>query len=318
MATDVATNGQSAETTEAPQTTLPTFSLSDRAVIYRLHAVNMWNGKSKDRRLTEEVISAHDMSDDAGHWSRNLVPKDFFKDLRSAWTAMKAVHQQYTLPWEDVRGGRICAIDALDMVEDRIKAAAENFATARVEVIRAWPDMVAERMRDLKDSFDITAYAPHTQLDAFWRYETLVQPVPSDWRTDLPATLRERYEQRWASYQERQIAQAMRDPFMCIHGAITTMIESLRKYQSGGQKTIHRTTLYDNIDAVVSVLGVLNITGDEALTALEQRVRRDLLAFDPEIVQQSAPLQNTVLSRADDILADLSAYIGAEASESEF
>ena len=288
--------------------------LSSRAMLARV-SISQWSARKTDKRITREVITAHNATDDAGRWSKTLVAKNALESIAKAADSARATHTTLTLPWTD-NGMRILPAAGYIVYTNRMREHRETFESAVTAFCAAYPSFVEQARRDLNGTFDAADYPEPGEIIARFGFATRIFPVPdaSDFRVDLgdadAAAIRADIEQ--ASHEA--LAGAMRDAWERIAEAVGRMVERLNGYKPSkgkGDKASNtfRDSLVGNVRDLVALLPVLNLTNDPRLADVAARMERDLCQHDADDLREDDNARASTARAAQAILDDVAGFL---------
>jgi len=152
-------------------------------------------------------------------------------------------------------------------------------------------------------------------LEAKFDFDVEVKPLPQaqDFRAKLSDESTKAIIKDIERRTNERLENAMKDVFGRVEGLVRHMTEKLKAYvpSKDGNKaegTIHSSLVY-NIDELVNLIPVLNVTDDPRITELAKQLRSDLVEHSPEILRADNKVRAETISKADKILKKVQSYM---------
>ncbi|WP_460450321.1 DUF3150 domain-containing protein [Alsobacter sp. SYSU BS001988] len=287
--------------------------LSTRAMLAGVR-ISQWSARKLDRKVTDEVNTAHGASADAGRFNKALLDKASMAAVVKAASEARTFHYARTLPWLD-DGVRILPAAAFADYSNAMRRIKADFESAVDEFVLDYARAVEAARIRLNGMFNAADYPPESEIRARFTFSTRILPVPdaTDFRVDLAdaqaADIRDAIE---ASAQEAlEFAMAdVRDRMLRTVGA---MAEKLAAYRPGTDREraegIFRDSLVENVRDLAAILPGMNLTNDPRLSAIADRIKTDLCAHDADDLRESDRLRKETAKAAAAILADVQDFI---------
>jgi len=287
--------------------------LAERAMLSSLH-IKSWSGMMVDREVTDSVNADFKAEKEAGRYNKRLVKASFFSGVSTAHSNARKVHRLYTLPWED-DGTRILSntgyIEYTKKMRD-CRIAIEKEVKAFLDDL---PNAIKEGKTRLGDMFNQDDYPDVSVLETKFDFDVEVKPLPQaqDFRAKLSDESTKAIIKDIERRTNERLENAMKDVFGRVEGLVRHMTEKLKAYvpSKDGNKaegTIHSSLVY-NIDELVNLIPVLNVTDDPRITELAKQLRSDLVEHSPEILRADNKVRAETISKADKILKKVQSYM---------
>jgi hypothetical protein len=291
-----------------------TVNLGTNTVLARL-TIKTYSATRLDRKVTDKATSDHNAHKDAGRFNKRLLSKDALAALTKVCSDARAEHYKRTSPWQD-DGTRILTVAGfeeyaatLDKLKADFEAEADNFA-------RGYPEFVTDARTRLNGMFNEADYPKPDLIRARFELKTKFTPLPesSDFRAALSDSQAERIRAEIESSTRDAVAAAMRDVYQRIADNVGHMADKLHEFEPArgkGDKAegVFRDSLVGNVRELTGLLASLNITGDPKLNEIAERMARELCRHDAAELRESDAIRESVASKAEAILADVSAYL---------
>lgn len=287
--------------------------LSTRAMLARL-TIRAWSARKLDRKITDEVNSSHGAAADAGRYNKLLISADSLATLAKIGGEARNAHYVSTLPWAD-EGSRILPAAAYLDYTAKMREFRVRWNDAAALFVAAYPDYVADARARLNGMFRAEDYPPAEEIGARFALRASVLPCPdaSDFRVDIGDTAAAEIRADIEAQSAEALVIAMRDVWSRIADRVEPMVERLKAYKPGGKadraEGVFRDSLVENVRELVSILPILNITGDAALTAMASRLDAELCRDSAAELRENPFARQSVAAAAESILSDVSAYL---------
>lgn len=288
--------------------------LSERAVLTSLH-IGMWAGEVLDRKITDEVATTHNAEKDAGRYTKRLFSRKAQHGIVVCLNEARRAHRAMTLPWGD-DGTRILSAAGFMLHSESMRDARIRFEEAVEAFLRDYPnEHMAEAKVRLKKMFDANDYPPLEKARNRFNFDVEITPVPE--RGDLRVKLSNEQVKSITKDIEQRTQQrldaAMQDVFIRIRDVAERMAERLRAFKPhpgmGRPEGIFKDSLVGNIKELAELLPSLNLTEDQRIEDLRQRLINELTAFDPKELREDIVIREQTARNAEDILAKVRGFI---------
>ena len=288
-------------------------ALSERAMLARLN-IRQWSARKLDRKVTDEVNTAHNASPDAGRYNKRLVSKDALATIQKVANEARKMHYARTLPWQD-EGARILSTAGYLDYTGKVRDLRAEFESAVDAFVSGYPDFVTDARSKLNGLFQETDYPPADDIRSRFAFSVAIDPMPvsDDFRCQLDAAQAEEIRADIEARTRDAITAATRDVWTRISLVVGHMAEKLKEYKpavgpGARAEGVFRDSLVENVRDLVAVLPSLNITGDPALAAIADRMQ-SLCRDDAAELRDNASARASVAAEADAILADVGQFL---------
>jgi hypothetical protein len=289
--------------------------ITTKAMLVSL-TIKAWSGAKIDKRVGQDVAAREGADNDAGHYSKKLVAKDALAEIKAISGEARTKHYEYTLPWSQ-DGARILpsamhAKYAADMrqLQDRFELAVKGF-------MNDYEGQIMLAQRRLGGMFVEADYPDPRDIDGKFAWEINVMPIPSgnDFRVSLSQDMTNAIRQDIEAKTGKAVQDATRSLFDRVTKTIAHMAESLEDYgeviENGKVKKINpfRDSVVGNIQELVELLPMLNVTGDSTLTTVTEEIKNKLLARTAEELRSMPVVRKEVAQHARKVLEDMEGYV---------
>jgi hypothetical protein len=292
-----------------------TMDITTKAMLVSL-TIKAWSGAKIDKRVGQDVAAREGADNDAGHYSKKLVAKDALADIKAISSKARAKHYEYTLPWSQ-DGGRILPSAVYAKHAAEMRQHEDDFELAVKAFMADYKGQILLAQRRLGSMFVEADYPDPQDIESKFAWEINVMPIPSgnDFRVSLSQDMTNAIRQDIEAKTGKAVQDATRSLFERVSKTISHMAESLEEYgeviENGKVKKINpfRDSVVGNIQELVELLPVLNITGDSALTNITENIKKSLLNASAKDLREDPALRREVAKDARKVLEDMEGYI---------
>jgi hypothetical protein len=284
--------------------------LSRKAVLVAV-SISMWTARKLDRKITDEVNKEHGATQDAGRYNKLLIESKRLADLTKISSAGRALHYEQTLPWAD-EGPRVLPNARFEDFCNKFRKLKREFDAAADDFERAYPEAIEERKRALNGMFKAADYPTPGDIRSKFAFEMKVLPFPDaqDFRADLDADtvadIRAEIEKTTVNVAD-EVLKATTER---IVKAVGHMAEKLKEYDNPKKKSFFLDSLVENVRDLAELLPAFNLTEDPALTAITDRIKKELCVEDAQALRDKKTVRKQVRASADQIVADVTKFFG--------
>jgi hypothetical protein len=288
--------------------------LSRKAVLVAVN-ISQWSARKLDRKITDKVNREHGAAKDAGRYNKLLIDADHLTEMQSLVSKARALHYTMTRPWTD-EGPRILPNALFAKFSNEFRTLKREFNDAADRFAAAYPSFVEQRRHALNGLFSEADYPSADQIRSKFNLDLTMLPFPDaeDFRSELDADTVAEIKRELAETSAKAVDGAMAHTANQIIETVGHMAEKLAAYKSGskGEKAegVFRDSLVGNVRQLADLLPAFNLTNDPRLTAVTDRIVRELCAEDPETLRQNDQARASVAKSADDIVAEVSTLFG--------
>jgi hypothetical protein len=278
-------------------------NLSEKAMLVSV-SFSFWTGKTKDSRVTNEVIVTKKSARDAGTWLTNLVSKSDLGSVESARGKVRETHYKYSLPWMD--GGLRILPSAMFMKyrEEMSKAIAEH-EKALAAFLREYPSIVKRAQKRLGDLLKDKHLPEVWEVKRKFAIRQDILPIPAmgDFRCELSSDEADEIREKVAASIESMTERAVAN----IWEQFTTLIEKIEKTMKEPKK-VFRDTLISNLRDFCELIPKMNLTNDNKLESLRKEVIAKLAELKPINLRESKADRKKACKSAKEILTKMKGY----------
>ena len=278
-------------------------NLSEKAMLVSVN-FSFWTGKTKDSKVTAEVIVTKKSVNDAGVWSTNLVSPNDLRGVESARGKVRETHYKYSLPWMD--GGLRILPSAMFMKysEEMRKAIAEH-EKALAAFLREYPAIVGRAKSRLGDLLNGKHLPSVSEVKRRFSIRQDILPIPAagDFRCELSSDQADAIRKRVASSIENMTERAVAN----IWEQFTALIEKIEETMKQPKK-VFRDTLISNLKDFCELVPKMNLTDDNRLEMLRKEAIAKLAELKPIDLRESKTDRKKAHLSAKEILSKMKGY----------
>ena len=281
--------------------------LSHKATLASV-SISGWSARKLDRKESDDVNGKHGAKKDVARVNKLLVNKDRIDGINKIASAARQEVYRLTLPWVD-DGSRILPNAMFMEFATMVRKFETEYTEAADKFAADYPAMIEEAKRDRMGGMFVAADYPdpHCIRSKFsFRQKIFPCPDAADFRVDLAKEHMDDIRSELESQMKEALTEAMKAPVKRIIDVVGVICARLASYQPATDE-FQATRLYgsmvENVRDLVGLLPGFNLTGDKALTAITDRMRKELIIHTVEEMKDSPVIMKKVNKSADSILA---------------
>jgi hypothetical protein len=261
--------------------------------------------RKKDKKITEEVRQQHNASQDHGNYNKLLVEKSFIATMTSIVNAARAAHYSMTVP-HNYSGAAILSTRIYEKYISVMNSFRDKFITEAETQVQGYLNQIEQAKIRLNGMFNQDDYPSVEKLKSMYDFSLSYKPIPEggDIRADLSNEVLERIKAELASENDMILKQSQGILFKRLYDAVTHMANKLNDPES-----IFRDTLIKNIEELIDILPLMNLTQDQNLDTLVNEVRSKLVIWTPQKLRDDVGTRGTVASQAEEIANKLAQFL---------
>lgn len=285
---------------------MSTHDMHSRAILVSLR-ISAWSARKYDRKVSQEVATAHGTTLDAGRYNKHLMPEDAktYKALMSFIGNLRQEHYAQSLAWSD-DGWRLLPIKNHATYTDLMRKRFHEAESLLRDFVSDYPNLRDAARVQRNGMFKEDDYPKHIASRFGWSLE--FNPVPStgDYRVELSdeeiAIISESTERR----VQTAFVDAQNDAVKRLYECVARIQERL-----SSPELIFRDSLIENAKSLCDVLGRLNLADDPNLEKMRHETA--LLAnTSPSTLRELPDVRTDTANRAQSILDSMTAVYGSE------
>src|SRR5262245_60813892 len=287
--------------------------------------VSVWTARRLDRKVTDEVNRQHNAAKDAGRYNKLLIEAEHLKEINQLVSSIRQLHYSMTRPWCD-EGPRILPNVLHEKFTNTLRGLIRDFDTAADKFCAAYPHYVETRAKQLNGLFKASDYPSPTEIRSKFKVEKKVLPFPDaeDFRADLDDDTVADIKREIAEASGKVVDDAMKHTANQIIELVGHMAEKLHEQtgkadlkgkrpghvprQKAEGRSFYVDSLVDNVREIAALLPAFNLTNDPKLTAITDRIVKELCVEDAPTLRKDNNLAKSVAKSADEIVAEVGKF----------
>lgn len=275
----------------------PTYkpSLHERVVAVQLSCSFSW-GQVLDQAISDEVnYTKHSRS--ALKVRKTLMPEASgvrVDKLRSVLNDFYTWHKDNTLS-TPTKGQRLLPVAFHFIYMEKFGDAKQRADDAFDDLVAHYADDVDEACKLLKDAFKAEDYPVASEIKRYYNMSVQLLPVPQG--NALLNVLGKEVANDVDQYVETMAQVAIDNAKAKLKGAVSKMVDRLATPDA-----IFRDTLTSNMDDLLGVLPMMNVTDDPEFAQLIKDAKETLQGWAPDQLRKNPQIRSQVANAAMDIL----------------
>jgi hypothetical protein len=279
-------------------------NIRNQAMLVSLN-IGLFNPKKLDRSVTREVLISKNAAANAGAFVKNILPDEAIKPIQAAASGLRAWVYTQTLPWND-ESFRLLPVAQWDAFTDQLRARVASFNSLVDQFCASYEANRDKALLQLGALADPKDYPPLSTVRTKFYINVNYLPLPNsrDFRLDdMPeeamSELREQADLRVAE----AVNEARNDLYRRLSERLEHIVKRMNEVSAKKEGTRIHASLLSNLSELCQLIPALNVTKDQELEDLRQRVMRDISPFDIEDVRESEDARTELKNKAASILA---------------
>lgn len=271
--------------------------------------ISQWTARKMDKRVGEEVAAKNHVDSRVGNYYKSLLDPAVIKAISKVVNEARTYHYKVTLPWSD-DGPRVLPSKLYFEYTTKMRGFTDLFTQKVSELLQDYPYHREEAKRYLGGLFKEEDYPTPDKLSDKYAFSVRFLPLPkgSDFRCDIPGEELEKIREQVEGQTQATMARAMEEAFERVHKVVSAYVDRLAETDS-----IFRDSLVGNARELVELLPALNVTGDERLTQITERLRDELTQYDPQVLRTNMGARKQAHESAKQIVSEIENVFGGGA-----
>ena len=287
----------------APTDTAPT--LASSAMLVELNISN-WSGRKKDNRASADVTSQNYAATGVANVNKKLLANNAdLKAIQTHVTAMRNMHAAMTMPWSN-SGLRLLPTAQYFKYTGAMSDMENKFWGLVNAFLINYHDAVIDVQMLLGDLFSRDDYPTAEELQRKYRVHINYMPLPDagDFRVDISNEALREVKEQYADFYTTQYNTAMNDVWTRLHKALTNMSERL-DYGSKEDKKVFRDSLVGNVNDMVELLRVCNVTSSPQMAQMADKLEEAMAGVTPDGLREDVTFRAETKRAVDDAIKSL-------------
>jgi hypothetical protein len=245
--------------------------------------ISNWAGRKKDKRASIDVTSANHADTGVASVNKKLLANsDTLKAIQTHVTATRNIHANMTMPWSN-SGLRLLPTAQYFKYSQAMSEMQNEFDKLVQDFLTSYNDEVVDVQLKLGDLFSRDDYPTVETLERKFAFRMNYMPLPDagDFRVDIGNDALREVKEAYADFYTKQYNTAMNDVWTRLHTALTNMSERL-DYGSKEDKKVFRDSLVGNVNDMIELLRVCNVTSSPQMAQMANRLEDAMSGVTPD------------------------------------
>ena len=279
-------------------------NIRNQAMLVSLN-IGLFNPKKLDRSVTREVLISKNASANAGAFVKNILPDEAIKPIQAAGSALRAWVYTQTRPWND-ESFRLLPVAQWDAFTDQLRARIASFNSLVDQFCAQYETHRDKALLQLGALANPKDYPPLPTVRTKFYINVNYTPLPDsrDFRLD---DMPEEAMSELRANADLRVAEAVNEARNDLYRRLTERLEHIvkRMTEVSAKKEGNRIhgSLLSNLSELCQLIPALNVTKDQDLENLRQRVMREIAPFDIDDIRESEDSRTDLKNKAASILA---------------
>lgn len=282
--------------------TLPRVDLASRALLVNL-TIAQWSGRKLDKDATQAVRNHFGVDETTGNFTKCLIDPKLLDPITAQTSEIRTFHRKNTLPWSN-EGARILAAVNFENYRKNM----DRMISTRNDVVAAFCQkyygLVSEQRKRLKDLFNEDEYPMDIESRFAVDIDMSPTPSPDDFRISLDADNLKRLQEGVEKRNAEVLRKAAEDVWTRLYLPIQHIVTTLSK-----DKPRIYDSLLGNVEEIVNLLPMLNITGDLRLKAMGDEVAAFFHKYTPNDLRDNKDVRVVVAREAQALADKMAGYL---------
>lgn len=261
-------------------------------------SLSVFSNIRQDQQITDEVKLKKALGVGAGKWMKYKLPDECLVPIRKFCGIVRQFHYDHTSPWE--KGKRLLSAAARANYDARVLQFQREFFAIVDEFGTQYPNWIEQSKIMHAGTWEPSDYPSWALCRTMFNLKTLCEPVPQP--EHFNKKMRELYGDALNQITSQRVNEAVADTWDRLMKPVQAMAEKLSQPDA-----VFRDSLVENVKEMVTLVPLLNLTGDARLAAAARDIQAQLTAFDADTLRESKVDRKEVAKRA----ATLAARFGA-------
>jgi len=291
--------------------------ISKSAVLVNL-SVRTWAANILDRTVSRAVAETHGTDAKAGRFWKTLVPKKQGTPLGNILAierAARTFHAENTLPWMH-DGMRILPTSNYATYMEKMRGYKADLEKAVAVFVNDYDSLIAQAKESLKTLFREDDYPTRSEVISRFGLSLTVLPMPKTAtfeEANLGDVEVERITQDLTAEMAVTMQRATEDLWSRLYACVTNLHTRL-----DGDPQYLREGVLDNANELLDLLPRLNITNDEKLEQLSEKLRSTFKGMTANSLRQDVITRSQAADEVAAIESMMSSFMGGGSNKMGF
>lgn len=265
--------------------------------------ISKWSAKKSDNSVLAQIEQIIGTKASSGSYHKNLIDLSALSETTSVYNAAKKYHEAVTMPWFD-NGYRILPAVKFTEYQSRMREYKNDFNKAVEKILDSYNDEIQKAQIELGPIFRLHEYPLPSEIENLFTFKTAFSPLPeiNDFRVDLSVEEIKELKKEMENNNKAAIQNMEKDLFNRLYKSIAAIVEKLQK------DSTRYSSLFDNLEELISVLPVLNITDNTELQKAIQTAKNEILAVPSDSLKDDTKQQTAIKEKAENLLETIAEY----------
>ena len=293
--------------TAASSEPLPTDAptLASSAMLVELN-ISSWEGRKKDKKASTKVTEdAQAKKGVANVYKQLLGDCDELSALRTHVTATRNMHSNMTMPWSN-SGLRLLPTAQYFKYTKAMSQMQNEFESLKNKFLTAYNDTVVDVQLELGTLFLREDYPTVESLNSKFAFRMNYTPLPDvgDFRVDVGNDALREIRAEYSNFYTAQYNTAMNNMWTRLHKALTNMSERL-DYSSKEDKKVFRDTLVGNVNDMIELLRVCNVTQSVQMSDMANKLEDAMSGVTADALREDVTFRAETKAAVDAVMKSL-------------
>jgi len=278
--------------------------INDKALLVNLE-ISTWTGRKFDKDATDTVVEEYQAGDnDCGRFNKALIDKKLVNEIVKLDQRARNFLYEQTVPWDNSGTRMLPTVNYFKFVDgiNKIKTEREEVVSA---FLMNYNDEVEKSKERLGGLWKANDYPSVNRLSDKFRFHIGFYPIPTtDFRVSLNDTEVEQIKENMRKELEEVQQTASKNLWQRMHKATSRIVERL----SDSDK-VFKKNLFENVEELYGIVKSLNVYDDPKIDSMIERMKTELLKYDPDTIRENNTVRSEVAKQADEILSTINDFI---------
>jgi len=269
--------------------------------------ISTWHARRFDEKVTEEVEKTH-QARGIGRFNKRLLPEHApsYAEVVSIGNRIRTYYYAHTLKYDQL-GVRLLPTMIYMEVAERMRALKDEFDLATSVFLTDYLDLKARAQAEMNSLYNEADYPTLAELTGKFGVKLSVLPFPdaSQFGVDLPADVLTNIRTEIDQHVLESIKSANNDLVGRLFEAVSTMANRL--YTSNNV----RLDVGNQVRELCALLPKLNFSDDPKLTHILEQAKTHLAVHTGAELKESSVLRSQVAAKATEIEGLMSVFMGS-------
>jgi len=268
--------------------------------------ISQWTARKQDKRVSKKVADSNHVDQRVGAYYKSLLDPAIIDGIKKLVNEARTYHYRVTLPWSD-DGPRVLPSTLYFEYTRQMQDYRQRFVSEVEALLSEYPYHREEAKRFLGSLFDEDDYPTPDKLSEKYAFNLRFTPLPrgADFRCNIPDDELDELRKEIEQQSEATMQRAVEDAYRRVQQVVERYVERLAKPNG-----VFRDSMVEGARDLVALLPALNVTGDERLAAITDRLEKDLIQYDPQALRTNTGAREHAYETAKTVASDVASVFG--------